>query len=77
MKAPADKGPKNIRIFMNHPNTLDFNSAGSMVATQDLKLTPGQLDGSPIAVKFVKFQNVQNLQFFIKDNQVCSIIIAH
>jgi len=69
VKAPADKGPKNIRIFMNQPNTLDFDSAGSMVATQDLTLTPGQLDGSPIAVKFVKFQNVQNLQFFIKDNQ--------
>lgn len=69
VKAPADKGPKNIRIFMNQPNTLDFDSAGAMVATQDLTLTPGQLDGSPIAVKFVKFQNVQNLQFFIKDNQ--------
>ena len=39
-----------------------------------LRLTPGQLDGSPIAVKFVKFQNVQNLQFFIKDNQVCSML---
>ena len=36
VKAPADKGPKNIRIFMNQPNTLDFDSAGSMVATQDL-----------------------------------------
>jgi len=69
VKAPADKGPKNIRIFMNQPNTLDFDSAGSMVATQDLTLTPGQLDGSPIALKFVKFQNVQNLQFFVKDNQ--------
>ena len=36
VKAPADKGPKNIRIFMNQPNTLDFDSAGSMVATQVL-----------------------------------------
>jgi len=69
IKAPADKGPKNIRIFMNQPNTLDFDKADSMVATQDLTLTPGQLDGSPITLKFVKFQNVQNLQFFVKDNQ--------
>ena len=35
----------------------------------NFSLTPGQLDGSPITLKFVKFQNVQNLQFFIKDNQ--------
>lgn len=69
VKAPQDKGPKNIRIFMNQPNTLDFDKADSMIATQDLTLTPGQLDGSPITLKFVKFQNVQNLQFFIKDNQ--------
>ena len=37
IKAPADKGPKNIRIFMNQPNTLDFDSADSMIATQDLR----------------------------------------
>jgi thiol-disulfide isomerase/thioredoxin len=68
--APSDKGPKNIRIFMNQPNTLDFDGADSMIATQDITLTPGQLDGSPITLKFVKFQNVQNLQLFIKDNQI-------
>ena len=33
------------------------------------RLTPQQLDGSLITLKFVKFQNVQNLQFFFKDNQ--------
>ena len=36
IKAPSDKGPKNIRIFMNQPNTLDFDSADSMIATQDV-----------------------------------------
>ena len=34
-----------------------------------LRLTKDQLDGSPISLRFVKFQNVQNLQFFFKDNQ--------
>ncbi len=37
IKAPSDKGPKNIRIFMNQPNTLDFDKANSMIATQDLE----------------------------------------
>ena len=36
VKAPSDKGPKTIRIFMNQPNTLDFDKADSMIATQDL-----------------------------------------
>lgn len=69
VRAPADKGPKIVRIFMNQPNTLDFDKADSMIATQDLELTPDQLDGSPITLRFVKFQNVQNLQLFFKDNQ--------
>ena len=38
------------------------------------RLTPEQLDGSPITLKFVKFQNVQNMQFFFKDNQGLSLI---
>ncbi len=37
IKAPADKGPKNVRIFMNQPNTLDFDKANSMVSVQDLE----------------------------------------
>jgi len=69
IKAPADKGPKTIRIFQNQPNTLDFDKADSMISIQDVELTPEQLDGSLVILKFVKFQNVQNLQFFFKDNQ--------
>jgi len=69
IKAPKDKGPKTVRIFINQPNTLDFDKADSMTSTQDLELTPGQLDGSIIPLKFVKYQNVQSVQFFIKDNQ--------
>lgn len=69
IKAPADKGPKTLRIFINQPTTLDFDKADQMTATQDITLTPGQLDGSVVPLKFVKFQNVQNVQFFFKDNQ--------
>jgi len=68
IKAPKDKGPKTVRIFINQPRTLDFDGADSMVSTQDLSLTSDQMDGAIIPLKFVKFQNVQNVQFFIKDN---------
>lgn len=69
IKAPKDKGPKTIRIFINQPRTLDFDGADSMVSTQDLSVTSDQLEGSVIPLKFVKFQNISNVQFFIKDNQ--------
>jgi len=69
IKAPSDKGPKTVRIFQNQPNTLDFDKADSMVSVQDLELTEEQLEGQIIPLKFVKFQNVQNLMFFFKDNQ--------
>lgn len=68
IKAPKDKGPKTVRIFINQPRTLDFDGADSMVSTQDLSLTSDQMDGGIIPLKFVKFQNVSNVQFFIKDN---------
>ena len=58
-----------MRIFQNQPNTLDFDKADSMEAAQDVELTEKQLSGDLILLKFVKFQNVTNLQFFFKDNQ--------
>lgn len=32
-------------------------------------LQPGDLDGNPVLLRFVKFQNVSNLMIFVKDNQ--------
>jgi len=70
IKAPKDKGPKNVKLFLNQPHTLDFDKATSMKATQELVFTPEQLDqGSVVPLKFVNFQNVQNINVFIKDNQ--------
>lgn len=33
------------------------------------RLTASDLEGNPVPLKFVKFQSVQNIQLFIKDNQ--------
>lgn len=37
IKAPSDKGPKTVRIFINQPRTLDFDLADSYTSVQDLE----------------------------------------
>lgn len=36
-KAPKDMGPKNIKIFINQPRTLDFDLANSYTSVQELE----------------------------------------
>lgn len=35
MKAPKDQGPKTIKLFINQPRTIDFDSAESTQPTQE------------------------------------------
>jgi hypothetical protein len=37
IKAPAENGPKNIKLFINQPRTIDFEMANSNISIQDLK----------------------------------------
>uniref|UniRef100_U5EV95 Putative thioredoxin-like protein n=1 Tax=Corethrella appendiculata TaxID=1370023 RepID=U5EV95_9DIPT len=69
IKAPEQYGPKNLKLFINQPRTLDFDQAESNTSVQDLTVERKDLDGTPIKLRYVKFQNVQNIQIFVKDNQ--------
>lgn len=69
IKAPEQLGPKTIKLFINQPRTIDFDMADSMAAVQELTIDPKDLEGNAINLRYVKFQNVQNIQVFVKDNQ--------
>lgn len=69
MKAPIKHAPKKIKIFINQPVTFDFDQASAAVAIQEIECTPKDFeDDNLIALRFVKFQNVQNMMLFIVDN---------
>ncbi|XP_045601804.1 thioredoxin-like protein 1 [Procambarus clarkii] len=68
-KGPAENGPKVVRLFINQPHTIDFDSAESANAVQELTLSTKDLDGELIPLKYVKLQNVMNLTLFVKNNQ--------
>lgn len=77
LRAPSKSGPKTLRVFKNQPRTLDFSQAESFESIQDIELAPEILKGEKeISLKFVKFQDVQNIQFFVKDNQVLGIRVC-
>jgi len=68
--APKENGPKNVKLFINLPHTLDFDQSSSMEPLQKLEFSGEDVSkGTPIALRYVKFQNVMNLLIFIENNQ--------
>jgi len=70
LKAPEDgRGPSRIKLFVNQPN-MDFSNADNLTPIQEISL--GESDykegTSVIALKYVKFQNVNSLSFFVDKN---------
>ncbi|KAK3713413.1 hypothetical protein QZH41_008512, partial [Actinostola sp. cb2023] len=63
LQGPADgMAPKNIKLFINQPKSLDFDSAEHFTPVQSLDLTPEDVKGETIIpLRYVKFQNVQNI----------------
>jgi hypothetical protein len=69
IEAPEENGPKTVKLFINR-QTIDFNDAKSSEAVQTLEFDKKQLsDGSPVELRFVKFQSVQSLSLFFANNQ--------
>jgi len=68
-------GPKRVKLFINQPSQIDFDSAEQMAAVQELDLSPADIistedgGGALMALRYVKFQNVQNMTIFIVNNQ--------
>ncbi|GFN95786.1 thioredoxin-like protein 1 [Plakobranchus ocellatus] len=70
MNCTEENGPKNVKLFINQPHTLDFDAADAMEPVQMLDLQPEDLrEGALIPLKYVKLQNVMSLTLFVKDNQ--------
>ncbi|CAJ0960505.1 unnamed protein product, partial [Mesorhabditis belari] len=71
LKGPGKLAPKKIRLFINLPKALDFDHAPGAEATQEFELGPSTSsdNGEVVELRFVRFQNVQNIQVFIENNQ--------
>lgn len=71
IKAPEEYGPKTLKLFLNQPRSLDFDKAETSEPIQQLELKAEDLvdDAKPVPLKYVKFQNVNSLTIFVKDNQ--------
>jgi len=70
--APSDgRAPMTVKIFANTTAALDFDQAERLESVQTVTFTPEHVagEGKALELRYVKFQNVLNLTFFIKDNQ--------
>uniref|UniRef100_A0A1I7UKZ4 Thioredoxin-like protein 1 n=1 Tax=Caenorhabditis tropicalis TaxID=1561998 RepID=A0A1I7UKZ4_9PELO len=70
IKGVADRTPKKVKVFINLPKTIDFDNASGLEPTQLLEFDDSATNGEGqiLPLKYVKFQNVQNIQFFIENN---------
>lgn len=62
--------PKTIKIYTNRAHTVGFDEAESLPETQTITLEAKDWDSTgtaTLSLRFVKFQNVTSLVFFIVD----------
>lgn len=62
--------PKTIKIYTNRAHTVGFDEAEGLPETQTITLEAKDWDSTgtaTLSLRFVKFQNVTSLVFFIVD----------
>ncbi|KAJ2427787.1 hypothetical protein GGF41_001573 [Coemansia sp. RSA 2531] len=68
IKAPADRAPKNIRLFANRMD-IGFDDAEASEATQEIELTEEVYKkGGVVNLRYVRFQNVSSISIYVADN---------
>ncbi|KAL7606904.1 PITH domain-containing protein At3g04780 [Lactuca sativa] len=68
IKGPEEEGPQTVKLYTNREH-MGFSNVSDFPASDTLALTPENLKGKPVILKYVKFQNVRSLTIFIEDNQ--------
>ncbi|KAH7721513.1 Thioredoxin family protein [Aphelenchoides avenae] len=64
VKGRGENAPKTVKVFINTPNTIDFDKAQSALPVQQLDFSEGDLQ----QLQFVKFQKVHKVELFIENN---------
>ncbi|GAB4855402.1 hypothetical protein Ancab_024025 [Ancistrocladus abbreviatus] len=83
IKGPEEEGPKTVKLYSNREH-MGFSDVNDFPPSDTAVLSPDNLQlcnhvedyvcvlymqGQPIVLKYVKFQNVRSLTIFIEDNQ--------
>ncbi|XP_042462963.1 PITH domain-containing protein At3g04780-like [Zingiber officinale] len=64
---PEEEGPRTVKLFANKEH-MGFSNVNDYPPSDSLSLSPEDLKGKPVTLKYVKFQNVRSLTIFIEDN---------
>ncbi len=57
-----------MKLFINHLS-LDFGDTETLTPAQEIELTPEDVKGNRVELRFVRFQNVRSLHVLVKSNQ--------
>ncbi|XWS58329.1 hypothetical protein CRYUN_Cryun08bG0024600 [Craigia yunnanensis] len=68
IKGSEEEGPKTVKLFTNKEH-MGFSNVNDFPPSDTAVLSPDNLKGKPVVLKYVKFQNVRSLTIFIEDNQ--------